>query len=306
MIRGDNGKIIALAAVFGIAALTTGAMLSRKAPNSETGENSGSLYILGPARGLLAQSLYKRADIYFHKGAPYHKETAFDGLFQKWKRAIHPEEHAHTAGREVEEILPWLRLASQTDPSNIEIFMVASFWLNRECNRNDLAQQAIHEAMELNPDRYELLLELGRIQLSIDQFEPALESLNQALILGSNPDQKDPEQAAIDLPFIVVVQSFLHEVLGNKERAIAAVRFSLSLRPQPAMIERLEKLETQPLDPDTAKDHLQLLFHKPHSCDRDGDDHVHDEHCNHETEDEHIHDEDCSHDEHVHGPECNH
>lgn len=271
-------------------AIATGAVLLKRIPAPEPGSEAASVYILGPARSLLSAGLYERADMYFHKGAPHHKEEAFHGVFQKWKEAIVPTLHAHAEGREIEEIMPWLRLATKSDPHNIEIYLVASYWLNGKSLRPDLAQQAIMEALENNPDRYELHMELGRLLLSENQFKAALESLDEALSLVSNLDQKDPEQAAIDFPFICILQSYLHEALGDREKAIVATKLALNLHPGQTMSERLEKLESQPLDADTAKNRLSELFQKNHPCDRD--DHDHDEHDSYE--------------EHVHGPECSH
>ncbi|MDF7809107.1 hypothetical protein P4E94_16800 [Pontiellaceae bacterium B12219] len=266
-----------------ILALTTGAILSNSAPAKEKITSGAAVYILGPARGLLAEGLYRRADVYFHKGVTTKRDKAFDDFFQRWKRKIVPEEHAHSHGKEVEETLPWLRLASKSDPSNIEIYLVASYWLNGEVQRPDLAQQAILEAIEKNPDRYELHFEMARIQLGLDHYESALESINKALALIAQPNTlKDPEQAASDHPSMLLVQSYLNEELGNREDAIKAAEYSIQLRPSEAMEERLETLKSGHIDPAAAKERLHQLFHKEHQCARD------------------------EHDEHVHGPDCQH
>ncbi len=284
---------------FCIAAVATGSALLTHPGKGAAGEATGSLYILGPARSLLSAGLYERADTYFHKGVPHHKEEAFHGIFHKWKESITPREHAHAEGGEIEEIMPWLRLATQSDPHNIEVYLVASFWLNSECQRNDLAQQAIQEAIEKNPERYELPLELARLQLSGGEYGHATASFDQALALVTRPNQKDPDQAAIDLPTIYMAQSYVYEALGQREQAIHATREFLALRSSEHFADRLEKLESGMLDPEAAKARLGELFQKEHSCERDDHDHDHDhecdEHCTH-----------ADHAEHVHGPDCDH
>lgn len=279
----DQLPQIAVAALF-VAAVATGAALLTRNPADGTGTRTGSIYILGPARSLLSQSLYERADVYFHRGAEHTHKEAFHGFFQKWKDSICPTLHAHAEGREIQEILPWLRLATKSDPHNIEIYLVASFWLNGECNRPDLAKQAILEALEKNPDRYELHQEMGRLHLDSGQQEAALEALESALDLLQHTNQPDPEQSAIDLLFNHSARSYLYEALGNKEKTIEATRDYLKLKPNPHFTDRLAKLESGELDPDATKERLRELFHKTHEC---GQDHEHDE-------------------DHIHGPDCNH
>jgi len=256
------------------AAITAGALLSARSPGSDDGTQTSSTYILGPARALLSKSLYTRADIYFHKGARYHREEAFHGFFQKWEEAIHPATHAHREGNETSEILPWLRLATQSDPRNIEIYLVAAYWLNGDCGRPDLALGAIGEAIEKNPERYELHLEAGRIHLSADQYKSAEVALRRALNLIIKPNQPDPEQAKIDLAFIYTAQSYLFEALENRAEAINSIEKRLLLNPgQPEVKARLAKLQSGLPDPEAAKARLYELFHKTHQCDRDDHDH---------------------------------
>lgn len=257
-----------------------GAFVLRQSSHESKGQESASLYILGPARTLISQGLYARADLYFHKGAPPAKDEAFHGFFQKWKDVLCPTLHAHTEGREVEEILPWLRLATQSDPHNVEIYLVASYWLTRDCHRPDLAIQAIEEAMENNPEHYELPMEKARILLGMDEYEKALHALNAALTLISTPDQPDPEQAAIDLPFILMAQSYVNEAVGNRAEAIASTEQLLAQEPNPHFANRLEQFKAGKLNPEDAKDRLRRMFQKNHVCERD--DHEHDHECEHD------------------------
>ena len=303
----QTGKYVplVLALLLGVGAIGVGGMLtSQSAPNAE-GASTGSTYILGPARSLLSASLYQRADVYFHKGAPPSKEEAFESIFQKWKEAINPTEHRHTNAAETLEIMPWLRLATQADPHNIEPFLVACFWLNGECGRPDLALGVIEEALEKNPTRYEIYLEKGRLHLSNEQPDLAMKSFFTALSLLNTVEQTDPEQAKIDQSVILTTQSFLFEAQGNRDRAIEAARFNLSLNPnKPSLITRLEKLENEPIDPEQAQERLKELFSSKYVCSaEENGEHVHSEHCNHgapAAEDTH------DHEGHVHGPNCNH
>jgi len=245
---------ILLALLLGTSALAMGAFVLRQSSHESKGQESASLYILGPARTLISQGLYARADLYFHKGAPPAKDEAFHGFFQKWK--------------------------TQSDPHNVEIYLVASYWLTRDCHRPDLAIQAIEEAMENNPEHYELPMEKARILLGMDEYENAVHALNAALTLISTPDQPDPEQAAIDLPFILMAQSYVNEAVGNRAEAIASTEQLLAQEPNPHFANRLEQFKAGKLNPEDAKDRLRRMFQKNHVCERD--DHEHDHECEHD------------------------
>lgn len=290
--------------VFGTTAFGVGYfVLNQSAYEVSGGEATASLYILGPARTLISEGLYAQADLYFHKGTPPTKSEAFHSFYQKWKKAICPTVHAHAEGREIEEILPWLRMASQTDPHNIELYLVASYWLNGECGRPDLAEQALMEAIEKNPARYELYMEKGRILLGQEEYEEAQIALQHAYDLITQPNQTDPEQAAIDLPFILMAQSYLHEALGWRSGAMSTAEEILTLGPNDHFSKRLRRLRQGNVDPEGAKDLLNRLFNKTHNCDRD--EHVHGcgcESCSHDHDHDHGHEDE----EHVHGPDCGH
>lgn len=295
---GTGTRALLLALLFGSTAVGMGCfLLNQSIAETSGGERAASLYILGPARALVSEGLYARADLYFHKGAPPTQSEAFHGFYQKWKNAICPTLHAHAGGREIEEILPWLRLASQSDPHNIEIYLVATYWLSGECDRPDLAEQALMEAIEKNPERYELHLERGRILLGQDQYAEAQQALQTAYDLITQPNQPDPEQTAIDLPFILMSQSYLYEALGWRSGAMETAEEVLELGPNEHFSKRLRRLRQGHVDPDGAKEWLRRLFQKTHECDRD--DHVHGcgcDGCSPKNEAP----------EHVHGPGCGH
>lgn len=261
----------------GVAAAATGAVLLSQPQTEGEGTPRGSVYILGPARSMLAKGLYERADLYFHKGVGHKKEEAFHGFFQRWREQIVPSQHAHAEGREIEEILPWLRLATRSDPHNIEIYLVASYWLAGECGRPELARQAIEEAIAKNPDRYELHLEMGRLYLAESQYETALQWLNSAEQSMKSCDPADSEQAAIDIGFILMGRSYINEALGHYPEAIQATSDYLALKPEHAGIrQRLDRLQNGIFSPESARDKLKLLFHKEHECAYEDHDHDHD------------------------------
>jgi tetratricopeptide (TPR) repeat protein len=288
-----------LIALCAVAAVSSGVVLLQHTGNESAETETASVYILGPARALLSKSLYKRADVYFHKGASGIKEAAFNSIFQKWKKAICPNKHAHTQGNETSEILPWLRLASQTDPQNIEIYLVACFWLVGDCGRPDLALAAISEAQQKNPERYELLLEEARIHLSLSNNMNAIRALETARKLMQH-QPNDAEQASIDLDFIHLSLSYLFEADDDLEQSISAMAALAKHKPTHSTLERLENLKAGAGDPLAAQDRLKELFYKEHECERD---HEHGPDCGCSTPAEEVH---TPAETHVHGPHCDH
>jgi tetratricopeptide (TPR) repeat protein len=76
-----------------------------------------------------------------------------------------PSTHDASGGGEERELLPWLRLSASLDPERAETYLVASFWLRSRLGRVNEAEQFLREGLRHNPGNYEILFELGRIQV---------------------------------------------------------------------------------------------------------------------------------------------
>ena len=270
-----------LAIITWIGAMTVGAMLLSQNPLQEKQEGSVSVYILGPAKEWLSNGFYEHADLYFHRGVPHHKEKAFHDVFTAWKDAINPTEHAHATGKASVEIMPWLRLSIDADPHYIEAYLVASYWLSGGFQRPDLAIKELQNGIKKNPESYRLYREQARVYLMMDDFSASLQSLLQAEKLIQRPNLPDPRQAEIDRPFIFMIESFLFEILGEREKAIQATKIFLKLKPDSSHFQaRLQHLEKDPLCPEEAKKQLEKRFFssvgKEMEAHTDSHDHDHD------------------------------
>ena len=241
------------------AMLSIGAWLTQNRPSRPDGSDPTAIYILGPARSLLSAELYERADLYFHKGVPHHKKEAFNDFFKNWKEQISPTKHAHAQGQETMEIMPWLRMATRSDPHNMEAYLVASYWMEQNNNLH-LAQRIMDEAIRKNPKRYEPHKELGRLYTVNNQYDKAIESLQTALKKMGTPKS---EQAQIDQSSIYSTMSFLYESTENCDGAIKATEAFLRLNPDnPTFTERLATLRTGVTNPGESKKRLQMIFSK--------------------------------------------
>ena len=104
------------------------------------------------------------------------EDTSFLGPPRDWidafGRHFIPNRHTHldeggaaddlSGSKEVEEILPWLKLSIELNPKAIKTYVVTAYWLTR-LHQTNTAQQVLLEGLQNNPQNTELLFELGRI-----------------------------------------------------------------------------------------------------------------------------------------------
>ena len=94
------------------------------------------------------------------------------------------------------EILPWLKLSAELDPTRIETYVTAAYWLRTTLHKPDAAEEFLRQGLRANPDSYEILLELGRIdfynkgdtRVARNLYGLALQKWRQADAAGYKPD----------------------------------------------------------------------------------------------------------------------
>ena len=155
--------------------------------------------LFGEGRRLFANQFFIMADAYFHSGyypsifarqetdhdvaMPAHGQTEdkdlssddFLGPPPDWIAALErnfvPNRHTHLdlggpTGHEkssnVQEILPWLKLASDMNPQMIENYTVGAYWLRRLQMREE-ARDFLFDGLRNNPGNSELLFDLGAL-----------------------------------------------------------------------------------------------------------------------------------------------
>lgn len=105
------------------------------------------------------------------------EDADFMGAPRDWidafGRHFIPNRHTHldeggpagdlSSSDNVREILPWLKLAYELDPENVQTYTVTAYWLRLRMHKDKEAEQVLREGLRNNPQSYEILFELGRL-----------------------------------------------------------------------------------------------------------------------------------------------
>lgn len=189
--------------------------------------------LLGESKVALTWYFYHQADTYFHGGWEHLKNEAFRGsIYQNMAGEISPRYHIHLGGSEVKEIMPWLRLATLTDPHDIRIFFDSAFWLTHDAKRPDLAEQVLLSAQIENPFNYQVQLERGRIFLVQNKLEEAKHAFDAGLAFWPSKDNANTETAMDGKARLLLYRALLHEADGEKKEAISNLQAILQLFPK--------------------------------------------------------------------------
>ena len=257
--------------------------------NRSQSENVFKL-LFGEGRRLFANEFFIMADSYFHSGyypsifdkqetekdvaTPAHGQAEdsdstsddFLGPPPDWIAALErrfvPNQHTHlnsggASGHvkkdEVQEILPWLKLASDMNPQMIDTYTVGSYWLRR-LKMPDEARNFLFEGLRNNPGNCELLFDLGSLYL--EDLHDARRARN-VWLAGLRCWNALPPAAQADPP---VHQAFentsmnlatLEEDQGNWQEAIRYLEMVKQISPNPDAIQKQidearQKMAAQP------------------------------------------------------------
>jgi hypothetical protein len=158
-------------------------------------DNSLLALTLGDARRMFANHYFVKADVYFHSGyypsifdqahtnethiaeqaakepgAPEENEEDEDFLgkprdwVERFGRHFYITKHTHLANGNEREMLPWLKISAELDPQQVETYTVTAYWLREHLHEPREAEAFLREGLRANPDSYEILFELGRLQ----------------------------------------------------------------------------------------------------------------------------------------------
>lgn len=240
-------------------------------------DRSGSVLaqLLGDGRRLFANHFFAKADAYFHRGvypsifdAPRTENHMASGGDEDQPDPGHHHDHAEEAagagsparptdwiarlndhlkpsvhdeleGLDTREILPWLKVSAELDPSNVQNFTVTAYWLRVRLNRIDEAEQFLREGLRYNPGNPEILFELGVLRLEGRKDpEGAANLLEQALRGWQTREtgKKQPDTATG--AGILIRLARISEAQGRLPQAMGYLQQLRDLTPDPATIDQ--------------------------------------------------------------------
>ena len=135
--------------------------------------------ILGSAKEAVGDTLFLKADAYYHggvtpetvetreelerEGAIGGREPALADWISRINRKIRSHEHIHLVKDKQKEMLPFFALATALDPHNIEAFLTTAYWLDRHFGQADDAIEVLKKGILNNPDNWELEFNLANL-----------------------------------------------------------------------------------------------------------------------------------------------
>jgi len=218
--------------------------------------------LLGSARAVIADDLYRRADLYFHRGVGAVESTAAPlTIFRRAHDALTPRTHEHLGGRQTVEILPWLQLAAAADPANVEIWLTAAYWVERDGRRPDLARAVYRVAARWHPRNLDIHENWARFELRQGRLEDALGRLRSVWRRAQTPAAENGELFTPARRAALAVTLGLTEIaLGNESEGRAALRAAREI--QPALHGWVEAAESGALTPAAARRHLAAVLQR--------------------------------------------
>jgi len=233
--------------------------------------------LLGEGRRLFGNEMFDMADAYFHSGyypsifdqpvtehdvaGPAEGKTEdedstsddFLGPPPDWIAALDrhfvPNRHTHLSsggpsGHEkassVQEILPWLKFATDMNPQFVEAYRVGAYWLRR-LRMPAQAREFLFEGLHNNPGNSELLFDLG--WLYNEDFHDANRARNvwrAALRCWQAQDDntKQSVQAKRLCDDITINLAHLEENAGNWSQAVKYLEMTKQVSPNPDAIQK--------------------------------------------------------------------
>lgn len=193
--------------------------------------------IFGSTRAAISHVMVLEADRYFHRGVPHQRQETAPTFFSVWANDISPQSPDELGKGEIEEIMPWLRFATLSDPTNVEAYLTTAFWLSRE-GEHARVLHVLDEAERHNPDDYRILMARGFHLFEGFMIEGALSSYAKALHQWPFPLTPTQTQARLDRAEILSFRGALLEIVGDFKGAIAAYEEVQQLFPDRIFIQR--------------------------------------------------------------------
>lgn len=192
---------------------------------------------LGSSKEAIGDTLFLKADAYYHGGVAEHVEETAAELAREghieddstqardWvdavNRRVRGTDHVHLTRDEQKELLPFFALAVRLDPHNIEALLTTAYWLDENFGRTDRAISTLKQGFRDNPTSGPLVFQLGRLYHKTKDFEKSTEAFREAL-QKSGLEPYERREA-----FYRLGESL--EAAGDRSGALGAYRQALAL-----------------------------------------------------------------------------
>jgi tetratricopeptide (TPR) repeat protein len=174
--------------------------------------------------------------------------------FDGFSRHFFVSKHTHLTDKGTnapKEILPWIKLAAQLDPTKVESYTVGAYWL-RQLNKNEEAEQFLREGLRHNPQSYEIMLELGRSYFEKGDYARARNVLEIAISRWREQENPKPveQQNRFSAEQILNYLARVEDRSGNRERVVSWLEIVRKVSPHPDEIDKriAEVRAGQPLE----------------------------------------------------------
>ena len=289
MSKGHSSSWLMPAAVllllWGVA-FSMAAQLTLNPVNVLSSDTSMAERLLGASRVAFGDSFFEEADNYFHKGVGHVHQKAFNNsYFQKLGAAIAPSGHVHSEGVEASEIMPWLRFTTKMDPKNVEAYLTTAYWLEGSIGRPDVAESVLREAQLNNPKDYRVINARAKMLFGTGDDGKAAMLLDAAIKLWPSAQDREDEQAQLDLAQMLSYRAFLFELQSDRGRAIEMFKRAYAAMPGNKALER--RIAALGRGEDFSRNDRrtwQTLFAQHHVCAREGAEHDEDHEDDHDHE----------------------
>lgn len=141
---------------------------------------------------------------------------------------------------DVREILPWLKLSAEMDPSRVETYVAGSYWLRKKMNRPKEAEEFLRDGLRANPRSYAITYELARIYAeNLHNPERARNLFKLALRYWTESQANQPDPDKFMLEQILGQYAMLERREGDKDKAIDLFQQLRKISPHPEGVDKL-------------------------------------------------------------------
>jgi tetratricopeptide (TPR) repeat protein len=143
-----------------------------------------------------------------HEDVEHDEHDAVTGLMQKprdwidaFGRNFYPTKHVHLeTAQQQRELLPWLQLAAELNPNDVDVYTIGAYWLRQRMGRAREAEQFLRQGWRANPESYDILFELARLQEESYRDDTRARNLYQLALRkwdASEPTKGKPDELTL-------------------------------------------------------------------------------------------------------------